>query len=177
MLTEILEKKGFKLTKKTAKEYSSPCPFCGGEDRFCVWPEENRAKCIRGCGWKGDDIQLLRDLDGLSFQEAAEACGHDDKVDYQTETGKPPSKKGKEPFLHSTMGKPDSIHRYHDETGKTLFCVCRFEKKGQERREDLFPVPSRWTNMERQRRPPCSSQPACNQGFKLRLPGGRGEVC
>lgn len=79
MITSIIEKKGFTLKKKTAKEYSSPCPFCGGEDRFCVWPEENWAQCIRGCGWKGDDIQLLRDLEKITFKEAAEAAGRTDK--------------------------------------------------------------------------------------------------
>ncbi|RJR47692.1 MAG: toprim domain-containing protein [Desulfobacteraceae bacterium] len=80
MITDILQKRGFTLKKKTANEFSCPCPFCGGDDRFCVWPEKNRAQCIRGCGWKGDDIQLLRELDKMSFQEAAAAVGRGDKA-------------------------------------------------------------------------------------------------
>ena len=79
MITSILEKNDLTLKKKTVNEYSCPCPFCSGEDRFCVWPEENRAWC-RGCGWKGDDIQLLRDLENMTFKEAAEAAGRSDKV-------------------------------------------------------------------------------------------------
>jgi hypothetical protein len=128
MITQILEGRGITPKRKTSKEWSSPCPFCGGEDRFCIWPEENRAQCIRGCGWKGDDIQMLRDLEGMSFQDAAEATGRQDKIKSQD---KPP-KKGKTPFVHPTMGKPDRIYKYTDETGKELFCVCRFEGKGKD---------------------------------------------
>ena len=129
MIWELLERRGFSLKKKTAKEYSTACPFCGGTDRFIVWPEENRAQCIRGCGWKGDDIQLLRELDHLSFQEAAEVCGRGDKVKPQS---KSTAKKGKEPFVHPSMGKPDRVYRYTDEAGEELFCVCRFEGKGKD---------------------------------------------
>jgi KaiC/GvpD/RAD55 family RecA-like ATPase len=131
MLTEILKNRGFKLTKKTATEFSSPCPFCGGEDRFIIWPEENRAHCIRGCGWKGDNIQLLRDLDDMSFQEAAEACGRGDKIKTPSKVERPP-KKSKEPFVHPELGRPDKIYRYEDEARKPQFCVCRFEGRGKD---------------------------------------------
>ncbi len=56
-------------------EYSSPCPICGGDDRFRVWPEEKgggRFWCRR-CGKKGDAIQLLIDAKGMTFKEA---CAH-----------------------------------------------------------------------------------------------------
>jgi hypothetical protein len=128
MITQILERRGFNLKKKTAREYSSACPFCGGQDRFCIWPEENRAHCIRGCNWKGDDIQLLRDLEGMSFKEAVAATDHEEKIKSQD---KPP-KKGKTPFVHPTMGKPDRVYTYTDGDSKALFCVCRFEGKGKD---------------------------------------------
>lgn len=108
-----LESKGFILKKKTAEEYYCPCPFCGGEDRFCVWPESNNAWC-RQCDWKGDDIQLLRDLEGFSFQEAAEATGKGHKVNN--------AKKNSD----SKKGEPDAIYSYQDEQGKGLFQVCRY---------------------------------------------------
>jgi hypothetical protein len=130
MITKLLEQKGFTLKKKTAKEYSCPCPFCGGDDRFCVWPEENKAHCIRGCGWKGDDIQLLRDLEGMSFQEAAQACGRGDKVKHSHTESEKSAKKAKEPFVHPEFGKADKVYHYRDEVGKPLFCVCRSEGKG-----------------------------------------------
>ena len=51
-------------------EYAGPCPYCGGTDRFCVWPEEDRYWC-RQCDRSGDAIELLREVHGLSFPEAA----------------------------------------------------------------------------------------------------------
>lgn len=59
-------------------EFSGPCPFCGGHDRFCVWPNH---PCGRGRFWcrrcdrKGDAIQFLRERDGLSFHEAVRELG------------------------------------------------------------------------------------------------------
>jgi len=52
-------------------EYAGPCPWCGGRDRFRVWPEQGRYWC-RQCDKKGDAIQYLRDREGLSFDEACE---------------------------------------------------------------------------------------------------------
>lgn len=74
MIKKIIEAKGIQLKEKTAKEWAGPCPFCGGVDRFCVWPSDNKYWC-RGCNKKGDAIQLLRDLEGMSYREACEALG------------------------------------------------------------------------------------------------------
>lgn len=56
------------------KELFGPCPRCGGTDRFRVWPQSNRYWC-RQCGIRGDTIQFLRDVRGLSFQAAAVQVG------------------------------------------------------------------------------------------------------
>ena len=55
-------------------EYAGPCPWCGGRDRFRVWPESGRYWC-RQCDKKGDAIQYLRDREGLTFAEACERLG------------------------------------------------------------------------------------------------------
>lgn len=56
-------------------EWHGPCPVCaGGRDRLFINPGIDRATC-RSCGWSGDTIQWLRDVDGLSFQDAARAAG------------------------------------------------------------------------------------------------------
>lgn len=52
-------------------EYHSPCPGCGGKDRFIIWSENNRYYC-RKCGKSGDVIQYFRDFHGCSFKEACE---------------------------------------------------------------------------------------------------------
>jgi hypothetical protein len=50
---------------------SGPCPFCGGEDRFRAWPEDNRPHWwCRRCNRGGDAIRFLRDDHGLSFHQA-----------------------------------------------------------------------------------------------------------
>src|SRR4051812_37366100 len=57
-------------------EYGGPCPFCGGDDRFRVWPNADHPHYwCRACGRRGDAIQYLRDHDGLSFTDAARAMG------------------------------------------------------------------------------------------------------
>jgi DNA primase len=58
-------------------EYAGPCPFCGGNDRFCVWPEQgdNGRYWCRQCGQRGDAIQYLRDQRKMSFQEACQYVG------------------------------------------------------------------------------------------------------
>ena len=61
-------------------EWAGPCPWCGGTDRFRVWPEHpsgapgGRFMC-RGCEKTGDAIQFLRDRDGLTYPEACAALG------------------------------------------------------------------------------------------------------
>ena len=54
-------------------EWQGPCPGCGGQDRFHVWPNQNDGKgayWCRGCEKAGDNIQFLRDFEGLGFREA-----------------------------------------------------------------------------------------------------------
>lgn len=56
--------------------YHSPCPICGGTDRFYIQPYRQMSKCFgsyccRQCGIYGDSIQFARQFLNLSFQEAA----------------------------------------------------------------------------------------------------------
>jgi hypothetical protein len=130
-IRETLEKRGFTFKKKTTGEYSCPCPFCGGKDRFCVWPDTGKAWC-RQCDWKGDDIQLLRELEGFSFEEAAEATGNGHKIKNVKSESRPVKMKKNE---------PDAAYDYQDAQGKALFQVCRYnlpdgDKTFSQRRPD-----------------------------------------
>ena len=79
-IVDLITCNGFTLKKVSSVtgEYAGPCPFCGGRDRFRVWPKEGstggRYWC-RGCRRSGDAIQFLRELKGLSFKEACEYLG------------------------------------------------------------------------------------------------------
>ena len=78
----MLEEVGY-IPKRKASchggEYSSPCPFCkDGDDRFIVHPKRHnkngdyqggRFSC-RVCGKYGDAINFLRQMNGLSYQDA-----------------------------------------------------------------------------------------------------------
>ena len=64
-----------KVSSTNGGEYAGACPWCGGEDRFRVWPEEGRFWC-RSCEKRGDAIpHYLRDKRGLTFPEACNALG------------------------------------------------------------------------------------------------------
>lgn len=59
-------------------EYAGACPWCGGRDRFRVWPEHDGGRYwCRQCGKAGDSIQYLRERRGLSFKQACECLGRD----------------------------------------------------------------------------------------------------
>lgn len=67
------------------REWRGPCPICGGEDRFGVWPEQGNGSgsffCGRqkgggnGCGIGGDAIQYLRDVRKYTYHEACDCLG------------------------------------------------------------------------------------------------------
>lgn len=90
-ILQILAELGINFKKVTRNEYSSPCPACGGEDRFRTWPhgsERNRRNVYfcRQCRKSGDLIQALMDFKSLSFNEAkiraAESQPEGGYVDY-----------------------------------------------------------------------------------------------
>ena len=59
-------------------ELAGPCLWCGGQDRFRVWPEQDGGRCwCCNCGKHGDTIQYLRDKRGLTFQYACRFIGRD----------------------------------------------------------------------------------------------------
>lgn len=66
-----------KKASKNGGEWCGPCPACGGNDRFLLWPErvDGPVYWCRGCGKSGDAIQFRRDFLGEDFKTAAAACG------------------------------------------------------------------------------------------------------
>ena len=68
-ILNLLEQDNLTPVKKTANEYCSPCPVCGGKDRFQSWPETNRWYCRR-CDKSGDLIEYLKYCRSLTYSEA-----------------------------------------------------------------------------------------------------------
>ncbi len=107
---ELLERAGIqpkKVSGTNGGEYHSPCPTCGGEDRFHVWPEQNHGKgsyWCRGCGKGGDNIQFLIDFENLSFVEACQQLGRPLPESRALKT--PIFPRGKKAFTPSTYSDP-----------------------------------------------------------------------
>jgi DNA primase len=55
-------------------EYAGACPFCGGRDRFRVWPERGRWWC-RQCERHGDALSFVQQREGFGFGEALRYLG------------------------------------------------------------------------------------------------------
>lgn len=78
-----------KASSTKGGEWHGPCPWCGGKDRFHVWPEQDGGRgtyWCRSCGKGGDAIQFLRDCDGMTFKEACDYLNI--RID-EKQTGKP----------------------------------------------------------------------------------------
>lgn len=65
-------------------EFAGPCPFCGGHDRFRVWP--NAAKphyWCRQCQRRGDAIAYVRERDHVDFKAALKILKLDNQFNLQ----------------------------------------------------------------------------------------------
>ena len=64
-------------------EYHSPCPVCGGNDRFQSWPDRGDGKkttwWCRQCDKGGDDIEYLKHVRKMSYPDACEFLGQQPK--------------------------------------------------------------------------------------------------
>ena len=87
MLLELITQDGLTPTRKGPDEWCSPCPACGGNDRFVIRPAAGRYWC-RQCGSKGDVIEYLRRFRGMTYHQAAEHVGHSTS----SSAGHPPRK-------------------------------------------------------------------------------------
>ncbi len=83
MLLELVKELGLNPKKTSSSqggEYHSPCPQCGGSDRFFVQPGRKMRNCLgyyrcRQCGIGGDTIQFCIDFIGLTYFQACEKLG------------------------------------------------------------------------------------------------------
>jgi hypothetical protein len=61
-------------SKKDGGEFSGPCPFCGGDDRFRIWPYHPGTPMwwCRQCGKKGGSVALMIQKHGVTAKKAKE---------------------------------------------------------------------------------------------------------
>ena len=78
MLLDLAQKHST-LKKVSTREWAGPCPLCGGNDRFRVWPEKGNGGqwWCRRCNQGGDVLQFLRKVEGMSCPDAHVALGRE----------------------------------------------------------------------------------------------------
>lgn len=84
-ILDLLQADGIQAKHASRDEWHSPCPECGGVDRFSTWPEKVNSNgffgggrfCCRGCGFNGDGVAYLQKRRGLSFRDAVKQLGLD----------------------------------------------------------------------------------------------------
>lgn len=67
-----------KAAQTNGGEWSGPCPFCGGKDRFHVWPTPKDGKprfWCRGCQASGDALSYVMARDNVGFKDACQRLG------------------------------------------------------------------------------------------------------
>jgi len=65
-----------RMASTNGGEWAGPCPFCGGRDRFRVWPNADPPRWwCRQCACNGDAIAYIMQRDGLGFLAACDALG------------------------------------------------------------------------------------------------------
>lgn len=140
------------LTKK-GNYWQGLCPFhAESTPSFQVVPSKRFYYC-QGCGAKGDVFDFLREIDGLSLPEAAEALGGPLPPDKRPPlpppppewvSGKPPADQPEPPrgFALREFGDPVIRWAYRDANGEVIGWVCRYEwGEGEQRKK----APMAWT--------------------------------
>lgn len=63
-------------------EYSSSCPWCGGDDRFRIWPNQGNGGrwWCRRCQKAGDAIDYLREKRSMNFSDAKNLIGNHSNI-------------------------------------------------------------------------------------------------
>lgn len=93
-ILQLLQQDNHAITRNSAGELHGPCPWCGGDDRFMVFPETDKYYC-RQCNARGDAIQYLREYRHLDYFQAAGIVGNQI----------PARQKGSSPHRKTTAGQ------------------------------------------------------------------------
>lgn len=139
--------------RNVGSEWLGLCPFHGEKTpSFRVVPRKQFCHCF-GCGWHGDAIDLIQQLDGVSFREACERLGakaapvERDRPKPRPRpperiTGKPPANAGMPNMRSREFGDPVKVWTYRDANGDVLGYVARYEYEEDGERKKLTP---QWT--------------------------------
>jgi hypothetical protein len=101
-----------KASSSKGGEFHSPCPGCGGEDRFHIWPAQNEGEgswWCRQCDRGGDGIEFLMVYQGRTFPEACAILGRDLPEKEYTPVFRRTVKREPAAFTPSVYRSPESL--------------------------------------------------------------------
>ena len=91
--------------------WKGPCPWCGGSDRFSIYPfdgDDGHYICNQ-CKKSGDPIQFERDFHGLSFEDAIEKLGIKHKFEKTNPSRKEKKNTGPKPWEPRVIKPPSPV--------------------------------------------------------------------
>ena len=159
-------------------EYHGPCPGCGGEDRFHVWPEQHPGRggsyWCRQCGKAGDGIQFLRDFGGLTFKDACSAIGKELDDKFNSKSFRAPWKSTpilpKTPVPGLRRGSEMKPRECEEPPLKWQIQARKYIDQGN---TALMSNPAALEKLERERGITPATAQSFNLGLLLPRPGGR----
>ncbi len=117
-----------KVASTRGGEYHSPCPSCGGKDRFIIWDKIDRYFC-RQCRKSGDEIQYSRDFHGLSYVEACRKSGIIPNEKTQSSRGIVKTHEKERVFLFEPQVAKVPPSQWRDQASSfTLYCQEQLKK-------------------------------------------------
>jgi hypothetical protein len=113
-IEDEIARRGIRL-KRVGAELVGPCPKCGGDDRFAINVAKQVFNC-RGCGARGDVINLVEHLENVDFIAACTEL-----------TGKRPPKQNGKDCGDEAKAIVVADFAYQNEDGSVAFAVERVE--------------------------------------------------
>lgn len=126
-ILDLLSSRGLHAVHSSAAkggEYASPCPGCGGKDRFHAFPEQEGGPICqeagvlgtywcRKCGAGGDMLQYLVDFEHMSFADACTELGATmpRKLQLHGRLPQPPKTGHAQAFAPATLALPSDVWR------------------------------------------------------------------
>lgn len=97
-----------KVVRQASGEWASPCPACGGNDRFRIFPEQgdHGTYWCRAENKGGDLIQYLRDFRGMTYRDACALAGVDPASSYRPLSAPPRKGSAREVPTFKTHADP-----------------------------------------------------------------------
>ena len=128
--------------KKQGREFKALCPFhADTSPSFYVVPAKGLCHCF-SCGWSGDVIAFVQEIESLDFKEACERLGG--KQEWKPKpitqsapplpdrhTSKPPAGTPPPNMAIRALGAPVKTWEYKDTDGGTFGYVARYEVEGR----------------------------------------------